>query len=201
VQLVQLQTAYQASLTALANAIDSRDLYSHGHVERVTSYVFTIAKHLGWSDQTIEQLRYGAILHDIGKIHISESILLKPTSLSEAEWKEIHKHPVTGAEMVKGVPFLAKAEAIVRHHHERWDGTGYPDGLAEESIPEGARLVSVADSFDVMTHLRPYGRRLSLEEAFDEILSLAGKKYDPQVIAAFRRAWEGGQIHVIAGET
>jgi putative two-component system response regulator len=196
-EMAQLQQAYEASLTALANAIDLRDRYTRGHVERVTSYAMIIASCMDWPEWRVEQLRFGAILHDIGKIHIRETTLFKAAPLTEEEWEEIKKHPINGAEMIKDIPYLSNAVSIVRHHHERWDGKGYPDRLAGEKIPIDARIVAVADAFDAMTTERPYSPRHDLEEAYEEILNCSGKQYDPQVVEAFRIAWDSGELHKI----
>ncbi len=196
-EMAQLQQAYEASLTALANAIDLRDRYTRGHVERVTAYAMTIAACMEWPPWRVEQLRFGSILHDIGKIHIRETTLFKETPLTGEEWEEIKKHPVNGAEMIKDIPYLSHAIPIVRHHHERWDGSGYPDRLAGEAIPIEARIVAVADAFDAMTSERPYSPSRDLEDAFDEILSCSGKLYDPNIVEAFKIAWNLGEIHKI----
>lgn len=196
-EMAQLQQAYEASLTALANAIDLRDRYTRGHVERVTAYAMAIAARMDWPEWRIEQLRFGAILHDIGKIHIRETTLFKVTALSEEEWAEIKRHPINGAEMIKDIPYLITAVPIVRHHHERWDGKGYPDRLAGDAIPIEARIVSVADAFDAMTTERPYSPRRDLEEALDEIVKCSGKQYDPEVVNAFTDAWVSGELHRI----
>jgi putative two-component system response regulator len=195
--MAQLQQAYEASLTALANAIDLRDRYTRGHVERVTAYAMTIAACMEWPPWRVEQLRFGSILHDIGKIHIRETTLFKVTPLTGEEWDEIKKHPVNGAEMIKDIPYLSHAVPIVRYHHERWDGRGYPDQLAGNEIPIEARIVAVADAFDAMTTERPYSPSRDLEDAFDEILKCAGKRYDPSVVEAFQVAWNLGEIQKI----
>ncbi len=193
----QLHQAYEASLTALANAIDLRDEYTRGHVERVRNYALVLAEHLGFPEKQLEHLRFGAILHDIGKIHISEHTLLKVSPLSEEEWLEILHHPITGADMVKDIPYLAAAVPIILYHHERWDGEGYPDHLMGKAIPTGARIVAVVDAFDAMTTNRPYGKRRSLPEAYQEILDCSGSQYDPEVVGAFQKAWKAGQIQQI----
>jgi putative two-component system response regulator len=197
IRMAQLKHAYQASLTALANAIDLRDRYTRGHVERVTAYALTLATELGWPGWQLEHLRFGAILHDIGKIHINETTLFKPTPLTAEEWVEMKKHPITGAEMIKDIPYLAPAVPVVRHHHERWDGRGYPDELAGEDIPIGARIVAVADTFDALTSERPYSRAHSLSETYEEILSCSGKQYDPKVVEAFKKAFNHGRFQAI----
>lgn len=200
IRVAQLQRAYETSLTVLANAIDVRDVYTRGHVERVTAYALVLADELDLPELYHEQLRFGAILHDIGKIIIQESTLFKNTQLDDAEWQEIYIHPVTGAEMIKDIPYLSPAMPVVRHHHERWDGSGYPDGLAGEQIPLAARIVFVADSFDAMTTLRPYHPPKTFDQAFHEIQEQAGKLYDPRVVEAFSRAWIGGKIHAVRAE-
>jgi putative two-component system response regulator len=199
-RVVQLQQAYEASLTVLANAIEVRDQYTRGHVERVMAYSFAIADQLGLVDLDREQLRFGAMLHDIGKIHIRESTLIKNSALNNDEWGEIRQHPLTGAEMIKDIPYLMRAIPVVRHHHERWDGKGYPEGLAGEAIPLAARIVAVADCFDAMTTNRPYNLARSLQEAYADIIGGAGSKYDPAVVEAFRRAWDLWHIQRITVE-
>jgi len=197
VQMAQIQQAYQASLSALANAIEMRSPDSRGHVERITETAQLLARKLEWSERNIAALRFGAILHDIGKIHIAASILYKEGPLTKAEWAEIQRHPITGAEMIKGVPLLTGAVSIVRHHHERWDGGGYPDGLVGDNIPEGARILAVSDAYNVMIYPQPYSPSKSPEAAYNEIRKLSGSNYDPQVIEAFQLAWESGEIQAI----
>jgi len=197
IQMAQLQQAYLASLTALANAIEVRNPLSHGHVDRVTSFAMLIAKNLGWVDHQLDRLHYCAVLHDIGKIHIPDRILLKKSQLNQEEWGLIKQHPITGAEMIRDVPFLADAAIIIRHHHERWDGLGYPDGLTGEEIPPGARIIAVADALDAMLTERPYSPACSLEEACKEIEMLSGKNYDPDIISAFREVLKSGAIQEI----
>ena len=165
VQVGQLKHAYLESLTALANAVDRREMNARGHVERVTAYCLTLARSLGWKEWQFDTLRYGAILHDVGKIHIPERIMFKTEPLTEEEWALIYRHPKVGAEMVRDIPYMAEAIPIIRYHHEQWDGNGYPYGLAGEQIPEGARILSVADSFDSMTLPRPFKPARSLEYA------------------------------------
>ena len=194
IQMAQLQQAYELSLIAMANAIDRREAGSNGHIENVTNFALILARQLGWPDKRLEHLRLGAILHDIGKIQLRENTLLKPPPLEAHEWQEIRLHPGHSADMLKDVPYLAEIAPIVRHHHERWDGTGYPDGLKGEEIPEGARIIAVADSLDAMTRTRSYRQPRSLQEAFQEIKNLAGAQYDPAVVAALERAWQSGQI-------
>jgi putative two-component system response regulator len=197
-RVVQLQQAYETSLAVLANAIEVRDQYTRGHVERVMGYAFAIADQLNSDQVNSDQLRYGAMLHDIGKIHIRETTLCKQDSLSSVEWSEIQMHPTTGAEMIKDIPYLLPAMPAVRYHHERWDGRGYPEGLKGEDIPLVARIVAVADAFDAMTTRRPYSTARSLDQAQQEIINGSGSRYDPSVVEAFQKAWELNQIQAIA---
>jgi putative two-component system response regulator len=195
-RLIQVQEAYEASLTMLANAIEVRDAYTRGHVERVRNYAVTIAQEIRPEPQFVESVRFGAILHDIGKIHVRENVLRKKTPLTEAEWKELKRHPVNGADMLKDIPYLAPAIPAVRHHHERWDGMGYPDGLANTEIPLTARIVAVADALDAMTTDRPYRLAMGSNNAYQELIENTGKSYDPDVIAVFQKLWDEGKITV-----
>ncbi len=188
--LAQLQQAYSSTLVMLANAIELRDQYTRGHVERVRDHAQILGRQMGLSASQMEQLHYGSILHDIGKIHIPESVLKKPGPLSDAEWADMKKHPLIGAEMVKDIPYLAPAIPVIRSHHERWDGTGYPDGLVGEDIPLVARIVTVADSLDAMSTARPYQQALTPDQAYEEILRNSGTLYDPAVVRAFQRSWD-----------
>ena len=200
-KVVRLREAYEASLTMLANAIEARDQYTRGHVERVTAYSVILAKQLGWQGKRLEELRFGAILHDIGKIHVRETTLCKNGPLDKDEWKEIWQHPVIGASMVRNIPYLLPATPAIRHHHERWNGSGYPDGLAGELIPIMARIVAVGDSFDAMTTTRAYRKASSIDCAYNEIIEASEELYDPTVISAFTRAWESGEIQNITQNT
>lgn len=186
----QLQQAYESSLIMLANAIELRDQYTRGHVERVRSHAQSIARWMGWSDTRVSHLGFGSILHDIGKIHIRESVLSKTGALNEAEWVEMKRHPIIGAEMVRNIPFLAPAIPVILYHHERWDGLGYPHGLAGDDIPLAARIVAVADSLDAMTTKRGYRVALSQDEAYQEIVRCSGSHYDPAVVTAFEQVWD-----------
>jgi putative two-component system response regulator len=197
IRMAQLQQAYEASLTALANAIDVRDEYTRHHVERVTAYAQILAENMGWNENRLEQLRFGTILHDIGKIFIRDITLNKIPPLTQEEWEEIKRHPLDGAEMLKDIPYLASAVPVVRYHHEHWNGRGYPDKLAGESIPVEARIVAVADALDAMTTARSYRPMFTLQEAYQEILNCSGSQFDPQVVAAFEKAWEQEQIQTI----
>ena len=198
-QIAQLEQSYQSSLSVLANAIEGRDQYTHGHVERVTTYAVAIAEQVGLRGKRMDHLQWGAILHDVGKIFVNEEILKKPFPLTDLEWVEIKQHPIKGAEMLKDIPYLAPAIPIVRHHHELWNGRGYPGGLAGETIPLEARIVTLTDAFDAMTSTRSYHPAIPLAKACEEIVSGAGKYYDPVIVNAFLKLWGSGQIQQIAG--
>jgi putative two-component system response regulator len=197
IRLTQLKKAIKSSLVALANAIEARDQYTRQHVEQVNAFAQLIALDLDWRQDRREALEFGAILHDIGKIAVRESILTKPGPLDEDEWAEMRQHPIVGGRMIKDIPYLAPAIPIVVHHHERWDGAGYPDGLKGEEIPQEARLLAVADTFDAMTSIRPYRDAIPPKKAFDEIVSLSGKQFDPNMVETFARCWKRGEIEEI----
>jgi putative nucleotidyltransferase with HDIG domain len=183
--VAQLQEAYEASLIMLANAIELRDRYTRGHVERVMQLALMVAGGLGLSDSQRRSLRFGAILHDIGKIYVRESILGKAGPLDPDEWQEMRMHTVIGADLVRNIPFLVGALPIIRSHHERWDGKGYPDGLCAEQTPLEARIVAVVDCYDAMITDRVYHMASTSDEALEEIRRGAGTRYDPRVVEVF----------------
>jgi hypothetical protein len=187
-----LKETYDGTLEALVTALDARDRETKGHSTRVTEYTLDIARRLGFQPGTPiwEDLKRAALLHDVGKIGVSDFILHKPGPLTPEEWEEMRRHPVIGYEMLKGVRFLAGPTKIVHSHHERFDGKGYPQALAGEEIPLGARIFAVADTFDAMTSDRPYRRALPWETARDEIVRHSGTQFDPQVVEAFLQAYE-----------
>jgi putative two-component system response regulator len=196
-QMARVQQAYLDSLITMANAIETRTNQTSHHIENITHYAILIAGHLGWSGKRLSTLRFAAILHDIGKIHIPATILFKTGSFDPDEWELVQRHPITSAEMIKDVPFLSDCVPFVRHHHERWDGKGYPDGLAGEEIPDGARILCVADSLDAMTTQHIYAAARSLTDAMENIISLAGSQYDPEVVAALQSIWQDGRLGLI----
>ena len=185
--VVDRDRTYDATLTALANALDVRDSETGGHSDRVLQYMELLIEEIGGDTGSNQMLRRGALLHDIGKIGVPDNILRKPAALSDAEWTVMKRHPEFGARIVAGIPFLEDVARIVRHHHERWDGRGYPDGLAGEDIPLGARIFAVADSFDAMTSDRPYRRAMTIEDACAEVARCRGTQFDPTVADAFAR--------------
>ena len=190
--MAQLMAA-KDSLRVLANAIENKRY----HVERVNSYALALANELNWDDKRRDALEFGAILHDIGQVRVPEAILLKAGPLTEEEWVEMRKHPLEGARMIEGISYLAPAIPIVLHHHERWDGGGYPLGLQGEDIPEEARLLSVADTFDAMTSDRPYRKALDKSTAKIEIIKHANEQFDPRMVEAFLACWERDEFHEI----
>ena len=190
IAFTQLQRAYKDSLTVLANAIEARDAYTRGHVERVSSYSVMIAREMEMDDDEVDEIELGAILHDIGKIHVHESILAKPGDLTPEEISEMRKHTEIGAFMVKDIPYLVPATPIIKYHHERYDGTGYPEGLSGENIPLHARIMAIADLFDALTTIRSYHDALSPDEAVVYIQNEAGKHFDPKIVEVFVRAWQ-----------
>jgi putative nucleotidyltransferase with HDIG domain len=186
-----LKETYHGTLEALVTALDARDRETKGHSTRVTEYTLDVAGRLGLQPGTAawEDLMRAALLHDVGKIGVSDYILHKPGPLTPEEWQEMRRHPVIGYEMLKGVRFLAEAAEIVYSHHERFDGKGYPRALAGDEIPLGARIFAVADTFDAMTSDRPYRRALPWEAARDEIVRHSGTQFDARVVEAFLEAY------------
>ncbi|HXG11982.1 MAG TPA: HD domain-containing phosphohydrolase [Gemmataceae bacterium] len=173
------------TITILAQAVELRDEYTGGHTQRVTSYAVLLAEELGLRSSEIELVRIGTPLHDIGKIGIDDAILRKPDRLTPEEFEIMKSHTTKGARILEQVPDLHPVIPIARSHHERWDGKGYPDGLAGDNIPLLARIVAVADAFDAMTSDRPYRKGMAAEVAFAELEKQAGKQFDPRCAAAF----------------
>jgi putative nucleotidyltransferase with HDIG domain len=173
------------TITAFVNAIESKDPYLKGHSARVALYATEIARTLGLDEETVEVVNRGAMLHDLGKLSIMDTILRKPDRLTDEEFTLIKAHPVVGERILKPLRFLAREACAVRHHHERFDGSGYPDGLCGENIPLAARIVTVADVFDAVTSNRPYRTALPVEAARQEIVRGRGTHFDPQVADAF----------------
>ena len=180
-----LLDAYKSTIKALVAAIDAKDPYTCGHSQQVTEYALLGATSLSFSEEELEDIEYAGILHDIGKIGIADSILNKPGPLTTEEWNIVRKHSVIGANMLKEIPFLEKARRLVLRHHERYDGKGYPDGLAGEAIPMGARLLAVADAFDTMTSDRPYRAALSVDHAISELNKCSSRQFCPVAVDAF----------------
>jgi HD-GYP domain-containing protein (c-di-GMP phosphodiesterase class II) len=185
-QLVsRIEKNYFSTIEALTAAIEAKDPYTRGHSKRVTQFAITLAERFGVSETDIRNLQYGATLHDIGKIGISGKILNKTSRLTEDEYEMIKRHPVIGERIIERVDFLQGARPIVRGHHERFDGTGYPDGLRDEEIPFLARIAAVVDFFDALTSDRPYRRAYSAEQALLMVRESIGREFDPVVAREF----------------
>jgi hypothetical protein len=193
---MDLRNAYFDSIAALASALDASDPYTRGHSDRVTEYAIKVVRAMGMSEEEIESIEFAGRLHDIGKIGIDRSILRKRSRLNDREYREMQKHPNMGASIAGKLKFLKKAEGYVRHHHERYDGKGYPDGLKGEQIPIGARILGVVDAFDAMTSDRPYRPALSAEVALSELEKCIGKQFDPETAKVFIELLESGEIKV-----
>jgi putative nucleotidyltransferase with HDIG domain len=181
----QIQEDYLKTITSLALIIDARDPYTKRHSENVTRYSLAIAKEIGWDLEQREMLKRAGLLHDIGKIGVRDGVLLKPGKLTVEEFAQIKIHSTKGEEIIRALPFLKDVALLVRQHHERYDGGGYPDGKKAEEINLGARILAVADSFDAMTTDRPYRSRLPLEVAREEIKRNKGTQFDPQIAELF----------------
>jgi putative nucleotidyltransferase with HDIG domain len=181
----ELRRSYMATVRALSNAVEARDAYTGKHAERVTAYALELARALGIELSDNAEIEFGFLLHDIGKVAIPDAILFKPGALTDEEQALMRQHPLIGAHIVRGIDFLGAATDVVRHHHERWDGNGYPDGLAGEQIPLAARVFAVADVLDALTTKRPYRRASSFAVARETITEEAGAQFDPRVVEAF----------------
>ncbi len=182
----ELQQSYIVTVRALSNAVEARDAYTAKHAERVAAYGMEIARAMDLQFAGDPATEFGFLLHDVGKVAITDGILYKPGPLSPAERALMEQHPVIGARIVADIAFLAgDAAAVVRSHHERWDGAGYPDGLAGADIPRAARIFSVADVFDALTTTRPYRVASPIDEARAQIVAAAGTHFDPAVVEAF----------------
>jgi putative nucleotidyltransferase with HDIG domain len=181
-----LDRTYIFTLRALVTALDTRDEETQGHSMRVVKYCLTLAELMGWKDnELLKVLEYGALLHDIGKIGIPDAVLKKTGNLTQEEWAIMKTHPEVGYKILHKIEFLEDAAQIVLHHHERYDGAGYPAGLKGTDIPIGSRIFAVADTLDAMTSERPYRRAMSFEQASEEIRIYSGLQFDPEVVKTF----------------
>jgi response regulator RpfG family c-di-GMP phosphodiesterase len=186
-QRLLLQNAYLETVGALASALETKDTGTRAHSQRVQRYAVELTQELAPDLAQDPTLEYGFLLHDVGKIGIPDRILLKPSALNQNELRLMQTHTVLGEQMLQNVAFLqGEGIRVVRSHHERWDGEGYPDGLGGDEIPLGARIFSLADSLDAITSHRPYRRARSWREARTEIIANAGKQFDPNIVDAFR---------------
>ena len=181
----ELESSYESTMQALVTALDLRDNATHGHSYRVVQYASIIAETMGVTEPDLTWIRRGAILHDVGKIGVSDAVLRKPGKLNETEWLEMRRHPEMGYGMLKHIPFLKPALGIVLYHQERFDGSGYPEGLKGQEIPLGARIFAVVDTLDAMTSDRPYRKALTLADVHAEVERCKGTQFDPRVVEAF----------------
>ena len=181
----ELRRSYMLTVRALAGAVEARDAYTGRHAERVAAYGLQIAAAAGMQLGDEPQIEFGFLLHDVGKVAVPDAILFKPGPLTPEERAIIERHPVTGSEIVRDIEFLGAARDVIRSHHERWDGAGYPDGLAGTRIPLSARVFALADTLDALTTTRPYRRASSFARARAIIVRDSGTHFDPDVVAAY----------------
>ncbi len=176
-------------LAELTEAVEARHPWTQGHAHRVVALAVSAARTLGWSDEVLGNVRAGSLLHDVGKLAVPAAILAKPGPLTPIELAEVRRHPAAGAVLVSSLPGARRALPAILHHHERWDGTGYPGRIAGEAIPAEARLVCIADAYDAMTSHRPYRATLTIRAALEELRRCAGTQFDPLIAHACIEAW------------
>jgi response regulator RpfG family c-di-GMP phosphodiesterase len=184
---IEIEKSYFRTMKALATAVEEKDRYTRGHSERVKTYAVEIASRLGLSSETISTIEYACVLHDIGKIGIPDAIIHKDQDLTDEEYKQVMEHPAKGENIIRVIPFLEPARPIVRHHHERFDGTGYPDRMTGNEIELGARIIAIADTYDAMTTERPYRGPFGKDHAISELKEQKGKQFDPELVDIFVR--------------
>ena len=192
-----LKEYFLETIGSLSAVIEARDPYTQGHTWRVTQYAKELATELGWPPEKLREVEMAGLLHDIGKIGVSDSVLLKPAPLSTGEFEVMKAHTSIGAEIVSHLSFLSFCMPYVRYHQEKFDGSGYPEGLKGEAIPVEGRLLAVADTFDAMTTNRPYRAGMEPELALEELKRCAGSQFDPEMVKSFVRCWEKGRLHEI----
>jgi len=193
----ELKRSYMLTVRALASAVEARDAYTGRHAERVAAYGIALAEVYGMHDEP--QIEFGFLLHDVGKVAVPDAILFKPGPLTAAERLVMQQHPVTGSEIVRDIDFLGAARDVIRSHHERWDGSGYPDGLAGDAIPVSARVFAVADTLDALTSRRPYREPSTIAQARTIIEEAGDRHFDPDVVLAFRTLSDETIAQIAAG--
>lgn len=181
-------------ISALVTSLEEKDIYTRGHSVRVASYAVKLGRQCDMEEARLRNLRYAGLLHDVGKVAIDQTILHKQTALTEGETRELEKHPVIGEKIVSGLKFLESAAQTIRHHHEKWDGTGYPDSLKRKDIELEARILTIADSYDAMVTRRSYGKKMTREEAIRELKLGSGKQFDPKLVRLFIQLLRRGKI-------
>src|SRR3954449_8075899 len=194
----ELERSYFHTVRALAAAVEAKGGYTGAHIQRVHAIGLLLARAVAPEQAADPQLAYGFLLHDIGKLSVPDAVLKKPGPLTDPEWTLMRRHPEAGAKILDAIPFLDRAVDVVLHHHERWDGRGYPAGLQEDGIPLWARIFSVADTVDAITSNRPYRRGRPLDQAVDEILSRAGSQFDPDCATALADIDQAAMREVVA---
>lgn len=194
----ELRKLFMGSIKALAQALEAKDEYTQGHSERVSEIAVGISKYLSLNEVEIQDVWLAGLLHDIGKIGVRESVLNKPGKLDADEWESIQRHPVVAERILCPIEELSAVISMVRNHHERFDGSGYPDGLQGGNIPLGARILSVADAYDALTSRRPYRKALSVKEALRVLEDASGTQFDPVIVRAFVSSTD---LHKLASET
>jgi response regulator RpfG family c-di-GMP phosphodiesterase len=184
---IEIEKSYFRTMKALAAAVEEKDRYTRGHSDRVKTYAVELARRLGLPSETISTIEYACVLHDIGKIGIPDTIIQKDRDLTDEEYKQIKEHPAKGENIIRVIPFLEPARPIIRHHHERFDGTGYPDGMKEKEIELGARIIAIADTYDAMTTERPYRGPFPKDHVISVLKEQKGKQFDPELVDIFVR--------------
>ncbi len=193
----EVESLLVATVGALANSIEARDPYTRGHTDRVARIALAMCARLGWDEKEMQVARMGSLLHDIGKIGVPDAILRKPGRLDTEEYALMKKHPEIGAQILHGISALSPAIPWVIAHHERWDGRGYPHGLAGEEIPQAGRILAIADSFDAMTSRRAYRTQVALDEAAAEVRACAGTQFDPHMADLFQEIFADGIVAAV----
>jgi putative nucleotidyltransferase with HDIG domain len=189
-----LKKSYFDTIRAVANSVEARDAYTRGHSNRVAEISKIIAAEMGWGRRDLEMIDWGGVLHDLGKVGISDTILNKPGKLTDEEFAIMKSHPSIGAQIIGGIAFLEPLLPFISQHHERYDGRGYPAGLKNEEIAIQGRLLAIADTYDAMTSDRPYRKGLAAQIAYEEILKCSGTQFDPVLVRAFEKAFKAGKI-------
>jgi len=191
------RSLYLGTLVALSSALDEKDPYTRGHSSRVTAIAVAMARTLKAPRDFIEKIRIVGLLHDIGKIGIPESILNNPGKLTALEYYIMKEHPLKGVKIIQAIDGMEEVALWVKHHHERWDGQGYPDGLAGEQVPLASRIIAVADTFDAMVSNRAYRRAMTHAKALEILRDVAGSQHDPAMTQCFLDLYDRGAIHTI----
>jgi len=200
----ELKQAYRDTVNAVVNTLEARDPYTHGHTERVTTIATSIASSIAakkkLNDDDLFTIEIGALLHDVGKIGVPDAVLQKPGPLEVGEILQIQEHPAKGMHILSNIGYLEQALPCILHHHERFDGQGYPEKISGERIPLPGRIISVADAFDAMTSNRPYREKMNFRSAFHEIEKNAGKQFDPEIVEALGKLLKSGRLEQLLAE-